>query len=92
MRWFTGCCLTPLANTSRRAWIPFVGLMVGVLDAPDDARLGTATHVNGTYATPWTTVLRSIWALVLGAMHGRHRPNAFFDESSKPVTQPEVIS
>src|SRR4051812_48258293 len=26
-RWFAGCCMTPLANTSRYAWMPFVGVM-----------------------------------------------------------------
>jgi hypothetical protein len=91
-RWFTGCCMTPLANTSRRAWMPFIGLMTGVLDTEDDTLLGPAAHANGTYPTPWKTVLRSVWALLLGVLLRRHRPNAFFDESGKPVAAPEVIS
>jgi hypothetical protein len=91
-RWFTGCCMTPVANTSRRAWMPFVGLMIGVLDTRHDVLLGPATHANGTYPTPWATVLRSIWAVVLGVLHRRHRPNAFFNESGRPVAEPEVLS
>jgi hypothetical protein len=90
-RWFTGCCMTPLANTSRRAWMPFVGLMIGVLDTEDDALLGPATRANGTYPTPWATVLRSVWVLVAGVLYRRHRPNAFFDENGRPKAQPEVI-
>jgi len=91
-RWFTGCCMTPLANTSRRAWMPFVGLMIAVLDTEDEALLGPAVHANGTCPTPWRTVLRSVWALLLGVLLRRHRPHAFFDENGKPVARPEVIS
>lgn len=91
-RWFTGCCMTPLANTSRRAWMPFVGLMIVALDTEDEALLGPATHANGTYPTPWKTVFRSVWGLLLGVLLRRHRPNAFFDERGEPVAQPEVIS
>ena len=91
-RWFTGCCRTPLANTSRHAWLPFVGLMIEVLDTKDDVLLGVATHANGTYPTPWTTVLRSVWAILVGVLHRRHRPHAFFDESGKPLAEPQIIS
>jgi hypothetical protein len=90
-RWFAGCCMTPLANTSRRAWMPFVGLMTGVLDTQDDALLGPPTHANGTYPTPWATVLRSICAVVLGLLRRRHRPNPFFDERGKLLAQPEIV-
>lgn len=92
IRWFTGCCKTPVANTSRHAWLPFVGLMAIVLDTEDEALLGPASHANGTYPAPWTTVLRSVWALLLGLLLRRHQPNAFFDESGKPVAVPEVLS
>lgn len=91
-RWFTGCCMTPVANTSRRAWVPFVGLMLAVIDTEDAALLGRAAHANGTYPTPWKAVFRSAWALVLGVLRRRHRPNAFVEKSGKPIAQPEVIS
>lgn len=91
-RWFAGCCMTPLANTSRRAWIPFVGLMTAVLDTEDEALLGPATHANGTHPTPWETVVRSVWVLLSGVLLQRHRPNAFFDESGNTLAQPEILS
>ena len=91
-RWFTACCMTPLANTSRHPWMPFVGLMIVALDIENQALLGPAAHANGTYPTPWKIVFRSIWALLLGALLRRHRPNAFFDDRGEPVAQPEVVS
>jgi hypothetical protein len=84
--------MTPVANTPRRAWVPFVGLMIEVLDTDDETLLGPATHANGTYPTPWATVLRSVWAVLLGVLHRRHRPHAFFDEGGRPLAQPEIIS
>lgn len=91
-RWFTGCCMTPLANTSRRAWVPFVGLMVAVLDTEDETVFGPVAHANGTCPTPWKTVFRSVWALLVAALLARHRPSAFFHETGKPLAQPEVIT
>lgn len=91
-RWFTACCMTPLANTSRRAWMPFVGLMIVALDTEDEALLGPAEHANGTYPTPWKTVLRSVWVLLVSALLRLHRPNVFFDERGVPVAQPEVVA
>jgi hypothetical protein len=91
-RWFAGCCMTPLANTPRRAGMPFVGLMTCVLETEDEALLGPATHANGTHPTPWKTVLRSVWALLLGVLLRRQHPNPFFDESGKLLAQPEILS
>jgi hypothetical protein len=92
IRWFASCCMTPLANTSSRAWIPFVGLMTSVLDTEEEALLGPVTHANGTHPTPWKTVLRSVWVLLSGVLLRRHRPNAFFDEGGKTLAPPEILS
>lgn len=91
-RWFTDCCRTPLANTSRHTWMPFVGLMVAALDTEDETLLGPSVHANGTSPTPWKSVLRSCWALLVAFLLRRHRPNAFFDERGEPVAQPKVVS
>jgi hypothetical protein len=91
-RWFTGCCRTPLANTSRYAWVPFVGLMVVVLETENDGLLGPATHANGTHPTPWKLVFRSVWTLFWGFVFRRHRPSTFFDARGKPLAEPELVS
>jgi hypothetical protein len=88
-RWFAGCCMTPLANTSRHAWMPFVGVMTCTLDTQDEALLGRASHANGSCPTPWRTILRSSWSLLLALLLRRHRPNPFFDENGETVARPE---
>jgi hypothetical protein len=88
-RWFAGCCMTPIANTSRHAWMPFVGVMTSTLNTQDEALLGCASHANGPYPTPWRTILHSAWSLLLGLLLRRHRPNAFFDESGQILARPE---
>jgi hypothetical protein len=91
-RWFAGCCRTPLANTSRYRWLPFVGVMTCVLATDDDALLGREKHANGSYPTPWGTVVRSVWWLLLGLLFRRHRPSAFFDDKGRLTAQPERLS
>lgn len=90
-RWFAGCCMTPLANTSRHAWMPFVGVMRCVLDSDDEELLGPATHVNGEHPISWSTILHSTLALLLGLLFRSHRPNAFFNDKGEPVVRPEVL-
>ncbi|HEY1536383.1 MAG TPA: hypothetical protein VGF76_20325, partial [Polyangiaceae bacterium] len=84
-----GCCMTPLANTSRYAWMPFVGAMSCALDSEDEALLGPARHVNESHATPWGTMRRSAKSLLLGFLLRRSRPNPFFAENGKPLSRPE---
>lgn len=91
-RWFASCCMTPVANTSRHARMPFVGLMAGVLSCEDERLLGPIVHVNGRHPTPWGLVLRSAWSLLRAWLLGRHRPNAFFDENGDPVSRAETIA
>jgi hypothetical protein len=91
-RWFAACCMTPLANTTRHAWMPFVGVMKCVLDTNDEALLGPPTPVNGGHPTPWSTILRSLQALFLGLVFRSHRPNAFFDDKGHPVVRPEIVA
>jgi len=90
-RWFTACCRTPLANTSRHRWLPFVGVMQGVLDA-DDRMLGPPTPVNGQHPVPWRTMARSLRGLMLGLLLRRHRPHAFFDDQGAPIARPEIVA
>jgi len=89
-RWYAGCCMTPLANTSGHARMPFVGVMRCVLRPEEEPLLGPPTHVNGSYPIPWSTILRSVWALTLSLLLRRHRPNVFFP-AGKLLARPEVV-
>lgn len=91
-RWFAGCCRTPLANTSRHAWMPFVGVMSCALDTDNEALLGTPTPANGGQAISWSTIFRSVRALLWGLPFRRHRPNVFFNDRGDPVARPDVLA
>lgn len=90
-RWYSACCGTPLANTSRHAWLPFVGLMRAVIHSDDDALLGAAQPVNGAHPTPWRTALRSLRFLLAGFIWRRHRPNPFFDAAGALIVSPTLV-
>jgi hypothetical protein len=91
-RWFTACCRTPLANTSRHAWMPFVGVMRCVLDIEDDdALLGPVTPVNGPHPVSWVTIVRGLRSLLFGVLLARHRPNPFFTNDGRLIARPEVL-
>jgi hypothetical protein len=90
-RWFAGCCMTPLANTSRYAWLPFVGVMSCTLATVDEARLGPEREVNGSQPTPWGLLFRSLSWLLRCLLLRRHRPNAFFEQGELRA-RPRYIS
>jgi hypothetical protein len=91
-RWYTECCKTPLANTSGRAGVPFVGLMCAMLAKKDGAIIGRAHHVNGGKRTPLGVMLRAAWFLVASLFRGRARPSPFFDARGAIVKEPIAIS
>jgi len=72
--------------------MPFIGVMRCTLNTEDEALLGPARPANGPHPTPWTMMFRSAWALLLGLLLRRHRPNVFFDEKGLPVAAPELVS
>jgi len=91
-RWYTECCKTPLANTTGRAGVPFVGLMCAMLARKDDALIGAPHHVNGGNRTPLSVVLRAAWFLIAGIFRRRNRPSPFFDARGAIVREPIVLS
>jgi hypothetical protein len=91
-RWYTECCKTPLANTSGRAGVPFVGLMTTMLARKDDAIIGEPHHANGGKRTPLSVMLRAAWFLIASLFGRRSRPSPFFDVQGAIVKEPIVIS
>ena len=92
-RWFADGCKTPIANTTGRANVPFVGLMTTTLARKDDAVIGEAHHVNGGRGrTPFGVILRAAWFLFVGFVARRDRPSPFFDASGALISEPTVLS
>jgi hypothetical protein len=107
LRWYAGCCRTPIGNTLASPRVPFIGLtmpFVAAGAAERDAALGPPTALLfGRFAVggappgapakaPSRLVLRSA-RLLLGAwLRGESRPHPFFDASGTPLAAPHVLS
>jgi hypothetical protein len=72
--------------------MPFIGVMSCVLDTDNEALLGKPTPANGGQAISWSTIFRSVRALLLGLLFRHHRPNVFFNDRGHPVALPEVLA
>ncbi|WP_349537035.1 DUF6151 family protein [Sagittula sp. NFXS13] len=95
VRWYAGCCGTPIANTLAKPTVPFVG---AILPAPGDGFGPVKGHVNtaitrgavkerGLHAAGGTILLRAVGALLRQKTRG-----SFFDEAGRPVRDPQVLT
>lgn len=105
LRWYAGCCRTPLGNTSRNAGLPYLGLVTACLDATPQqlgAAFGPAGRcvLNTGSATPpvRATPLAFAWggmgimAGILSARLRGERASPFLDGDGRWLREPEVIS
>jgi hypothetical protein len=102
MRWYTGCCNTPIGNTLSAPRFPFVGVPTLFFTSKQD--LGPIrAKLMGKYARgqmpadahptrPLILILRTIDWLLLAFLRGLHTPTPFFDARRQPVVEPLVIS
>jgi len=101
LRWYTGCCNTPVGNTVSAA-VPFVGIVGDFLKVEDrDRDLGPVlAHVqlqhakgqpdypNGAQKFPLGITLRIARKMLAWKISGKHRPSPFFGDDGKPVSEP----
>lgn len=107
MRWYAGCCNTPLANTLPSPRVPFAGVVCVSLQPPGEphqtlgpvrarinARFGHGSLPPGSHArAPLSLIARSLRQLASGLLRGAHRPSPFFDaDTGAPAAEPTVIS
>jgi len=104
LRWYAGCCRTPLGNTAREAKLPYAGMVIACLDvdpaAVDDAFgtsravLSAGTAIAPVRKRPVATALggmRLLVKLVATRLRG-DRASPFFDATTgKPVSAPERV-
>lgn len=103
LRWYAGCCGTPIANTLRNRNMPYVGVhhrCLGPAAAREAAFGRVSMHVNRSSARApvaalrlrkFAALARFVPALLLGRMTGSYRQSAFFNGRGEPVSPPEVI-
>lgn len=105
LRWYAGCCKTPIANMARNPKLPYVGLVhecIGgstTLDAvvgPARVRVNTKSATGEVAPTAGATLLAvmKIMTNVWGArLTGKYKDTPFFDMATlQPIAEPQVIS
>lgn len=107
LRWFAGCCRTPIANTAALASVPFVGLLRGFMAPPErpldevlgpvngfiHTRFATGTPPRASAKVPLDVIARAARTLAGAWVRGKQRPSPFFDASNgMPVILPQVLT
>lgn len=105
-RWYTECCKTPIGNMMS-AGMPFIGVVRNFIDDDGalDKNLGPVLfYAFGKSATktppddkndkgfPFRIMVRAISKMIMAKIRGQHKPNAFFDDAGKPVSEPVILS
>jgi hypothetical protein len=106
LRWYAGCCRTPIGNTPRDPRLSYVGLVHSCLGDSSTEReaafgplrmaVNTAAATVPVAATPVATVLgvlRLAPSVLAARVGGGWRDNPFFHAGgSEPVVAPEVLT
>lgn len=106
LRWYAGCCRTPVGNTPRSRGVPYLGLMVACLaiEPPIESAFGpvrmATNRASARRPVPRAGPLGGVTALaaptaamLTARLGGGYRINPFFDAASGvPVREPQVLS
>lgn len=104
LRWYTGCCNTPIGNTMN-ARMPFVGLIHTIFGKGYESAVGPVTmHVQTQDALPGLAPelensgfpkamrKRAMRKILFWKLTGKARPNPFFNKDGSPVSKPEIVN
>ncbi len=104
LRWYAGCCNTPIGNTIN-AKTPFVGMIHTIMGEGRKAATGPVLmHVQTQNALPglapelenpsFPKALRkkAMRKILWWKMTGKTRPNPFFNKDGTPVSEPEIVN
>lgn len=99
LRWYTGCCRTPIANTTAKATLPFAGLRSDLFINKDAlGKIKAKGFMPQAGKPPKTTgafpmALGIFKRLATSLMSGKWRKTPFFDiETGQPTAKPEILS
>ena len=105
LRWYTGCCKTPVGNTLANYKWSFIGLTRPIFAAEEgagfDALIGqVGKHVNtdsakgelnATPSHPIRGFINILAKMLLLRLNRRYRNTPFFDVAGKPLAEPHVL-
>ena len=105
LRWFAGCCNTPLFNTNANNKLPFFDLLTATADSDRvEGQLGPITgHLFAENAENGGVGLRRLSLpglvrmvlprIMADVVRGRRRANPLFDDRTlKPITEPHHLT
>ncbi len=104
VRWYAGCCKTPIGNTLENYKISFVGLLHNCLEAPGHSlqesfgAVRTYANPQGAFGNPkpkavgmFTTIWWFTKTILKARVNGDYKSTPFF-QGAKPVADPHVLS
>lgn len=95
LRWYAGCCGTPIANTLARANFPMIGAIV---PAPATAFGPVKGHVNvdstrgAVKESGLESAVVTLFGRAIGAFFQMKTRSVFFTETGEPVVTPKVLT
>lgn len=102
LRWYTGCCDTPIGNTPRSSKIAYLGLIAlclpGLETAYGPAKIALHTEsasgeVKATPVASFLGVFRIMSGLLAARLGAKSKSNPFFSsDSNQPLAKPRVLS
>jgi len=106
LRWYAGCCDTPIANTPRDPKVAYAGVLGHCLEGDRDAldaavgpsriALNVKSARGQVTPTPLRTfvgVLRIMRGVLGARLRGRYRDNPFFiADPPRPIVEPRVLT
>lgn len=98
LRWYTGCCRMPFANTLKKPGLPFVGMRTNLFSQPEIfGKITTRAFIPRPGKPPKTEgALSMVYALftrmIATRLSGRWQETPFFDVATgRPVCEPIVL-
>jgi hypothetical protein len=108
MRFYAGCCRTPIGNTLARARSPFIGVVQPFMDPGEGRTLDQAlgpvrlylqtksatapVQPNPAAPSAFRGFAHLAAVIVKGMLLGKHKPSALFGADGKPVATPEILA
>lgn len=105
LRWYAGCCRTPIANTTRHWKLPYVGMVHSCLHHPQpleqsfpqvqlqvNTKSAKGTLPRIAKVAGVARFARLMLRLLSARLAGRYRQTPFFDTTGAPVVRVEVAA
>ena len=102
IRWYAGCCRTPIGNTLPNAKLSFIGMIHSCLDkgrlTQDFGESVALVHTQSALGEPkpeqrgfLRVGLKMAWILLSNWLGGGYRRSVLFDGVGRPLVEPNIL-